>query len=100
MSGVAESRHREIQEGAAAVGRSWALQLVTALRSEQRAAAGGWPATISEARSQVGICLSHWLTQRGYQPIAPAEFEEATRLVYASARREWVSHREPEVDLS
>jgi hypothetical protein len=88
------ARSALLARGAAAVGQSWALAIRDALHEEHRRAAGGWPATLSQARSMVPSRLSPWLAGRGEQPVSETETESAARLVYACARKTWLAHRE------
>lgn len=98
MNTVERMRGELIAEGAHHVGRAWAVARVNALREERRATSGAWPATLTEARGQVDVTLRNWLVERGQSPISPHEREAAVRMVYATAKREWLTYREPEID--
>lgn len=90
-------RQTTIEAGATALGRTWAARCRHELQREGRAASGGWPGTLSEARARVGRRLV--VEQRGRRselPITDAEREVAARLAYATARAEWLRHVEPE----
>lgn len=79
-----------------ALGRAWATQCRDDLQREGRPAAGGWPGTIREARSQVAQGLQGEMVRRKMAALTEAEHEAAVRSVYAHARAEWRRHMEPE----
>ena len=81
---VATARRAHIQEAAAALGKIWADHFRRDLHREGRAASGGWPGTLREARARVGLNITE------------AEREVAARTAYSSARDEWRKHAEPE----
>jgi hypothetical protein len=66
-------------------GRAWADSVRSTLASEGRAACGGWPGTLSEARARV-ICDS---------TTTASERERLSRLLYDSARTHWLENRDP-----
>lgn len=72
-------------------GRAWARDLAAGLRASGRRAAGGWPGTLSEARSRAEPLLGDvrfdaWTDAR----------EALARVLYAEARRDWLAHRDTE----
>ena len=80
---------KEVEAGSTAAGARWAASWRDDLRKQGRPASGGWPGTLSEARAQVAaIFVRDALTLQ--------ERELAARAVYAAARRDWLSHEEPE----
>jgi hypothetical protein len=69
-----------------AAGESWALEAAAHLREEERAVAGGWPGTLSEARARVAE-----LVRGSIGAYTPDVFERLTRLAYATARKAWAA---------
>lgn len=91
------ARQTSIEEGAAALGRRWAAGCRHDLHRDGRAASGGWPGTLSEARARVGRRLVvEAKGRRSELAITDAEREVAARLAYSSARNEWLRHVDPE----
>jgi hypothetical protein len=80
------------------VGREWAERLRAAIVRDRRRAAGGWPGTLREARTHVAVSLIPWLMQNGQPSVTPLQHEGAARVVYASARKLWLAHRDAEED--
>ena len=94
---VATARRAHIQEAAAALGKIWADHFRRDLHREGRAASGGWPGTLREARARVGLSMTvDSGGRRGVLNITEAEREVAARTAYSSARDEWRKHAEPE----
>lgn len=93
----ASARRASIEQSAAALGRTWAEHFRRDLHREGRAASGGWPGTLREARSRVGLTLVLEVQgRRSVLSITEAEREIAVRMAYSSARDEWRKHVEPE----
>lgn len=90
-------RSRFIEQSAIAVGQTWARQWRHDLHREGRPAAGGWPGTLREARTQVAHALLVAMVGRRMPAITGDERERAARTAYASAREEWRRHLEPEI---
>jgi hypothetical protein len=91
------ARQTSIEASAAALGRTWAARCRHDLQREGRAASGGWPGTLSEARARVGRRLVVEASgRRSELLITDAEREVAARLAYSTARAEWLRHVEPE----
>ncbi len=82
----------ELRPAAVELGRRWARTLVAALRADGRRAAGGWPGTLSEARSRADALL-------GSARFAARNdaCEAVARFLYAAARSDWLAHRDAEV---
>jgi hypothetical protein len=82
---------------ARALGAKWATDVQSALRSENRRAAGGWPGTMREAHVRAA-----WLVSRSQSAHLPWPLPQATadlaKAVYASARARWLAHSEEEDD--
>jgi hypothetical protein len=92
----ASARRVFIEETAAALGRKWAIGCRSELHQEGRAAAGGWPGTLHEARLLIGRSLPTEVSGRNMATITEAEREIAVRAAYASARSEWLRNAETE----
>lgn len=73
-------------------GRAWADSVRAHLCSEGRAAAGGWPGTLSEARARLAT-----ITGTSAKPTAD-ERDRLARLLYGAARQYWLVHREAAVE--
>ena len=86
-----------LTENAVALGRTWAEEQRAALHREGRAASGGWPGTLREARIRVERLLQQAkLSPRSLALVTADEREDAARAAYASARVEWCRRAEPE----
>lgn len=72
-------------------GRAWADTVRTMLQSEGRAASGGWPGTISEARARVEGVMG-----AGDRP-TPDERDRLARVLYHAARSFWLVNRDASV---
>jgi hypothetical protein len=92
----AASRRAFIEETAAALGRTWAVRRRRDLHGEGRAASGGWPGTLHEARALVHHALPGEMRGRKMNAITEVEREMAVRTAYANARDEWRRHVDPE----
>ncbi|MGK3986604.1 hypothetical protein WMF37_36625 [Sorangium sp. So ce291] len=90
------ARQRFIEQSATTLGQAWARRWRQDLHREGRPAAGGWPGTLREARTQVEITLPGEMLHRKMPAITGVERELAARTAYASARNEWRRHIEPE----
>jgi hypothetical protein len=78
-----------LREAAGAAGASWAKLRRDALVQEGRLASGGWPGTMSEARS---FAASFVTTQRRVTPaLTRDELSWLARATYANARRDWLA---------
>ena len=79
-----EQRDGRVEED----GRAWADSVRALLSSEGRAAAGGWPGTLSEARVRLESVM-----RTSAKPTAD-ERDRLARLLYNAARSYWLVHRE------
>jgi len=79
-----------LTESAVALGRTWAEEQRASLHRDGRAASGGWPGTLREARMRVERLLQQATL------VTADDREEAARAAYASARQEWCRRAEPE----
>lgn len=80
-----------LAERASRIGEAWAKECLRELRAHARAPAGGWPGTMSEARSRVVTQLPIAL--------APERLEELARVVNLAARRGWQRVSEPDIEV-
>jgi hypothetical protein len=72
-----------------AVGKAWAVDWSNTLHGEGRSVSGGWPGTLSEARSRVALCLAQRFGRA--QRVNSDELEVLARRAYASARKAWLA---------
>lgn len=82
-----------LAEAARGVGERWAQGWRSELQGQGRAAAGGWPGTLGEARARVMAFFAEELD--GEEQLTPDELGWATKAAYASARRDWLARAEP-----
>lgn len=75
------------------VGASWAQEWFADLEREGRTVSGGWPGTMSEARSRVRRHVDALLLRRSLPPITDEELKEATRSTYDCAKAAWFGSR-------
>jgi hypothetical protein len=78
-----------LRETAGAAGASWAKLRREALVSEGRTASGGWPGTMSEARSFAATFAT--TTRRVAPALTRDELTWLARATYAHARRDWLA---------
>ena len=89
-----ESRRALVEKAATTAGEVWARWWRAELERQGRAAAGGWPGTLSEARARVLEAVLPDLRKSGIRELTFEERELAAKTLYATARRRWLSHRE------
>jgi hypothetical protein len=79
-----------------AAGEAWALDWSNTLHGEGRSVSGGWPGTLSEARSRVAACVAKrfGMTRR----VSAEELESLTRRAYAAARKAWLARADLAVE--
>lgn len=70
-----------LAERASQIGDAWAKEYLRDLHAHARAAIGGWPGTMSEARRRVVTQLAIVL--------APERLQELARIANLAARRGW-----------
>jgi hypothetical protein len=90
-----------IDENSRSIGATWSGGLRSTLRRDGRAAVGGFPGTMSEARAQVTTRLipaARVSTSTASFTLSPEERESAARTVYSSARRDWLAHVDRDED--
>ncbi len=94
MSGqeeLATRRSALLERTAVSVGETWARRVLAELCSEGRSAQGGWPGTISQARSRVSVVVTSELARARFRPAAADEVDKTTRAAYAHARGVWLA---------
>src|SRR5262249_50842244 len=96
VGAAVSARQTFIEETAIALGQTWARDCRRDLHREGRAASGGWPGTMNEARAIVGHAFIARMRSRGMSAITEQEHALAVRTAYASARSEWCRHVDPE----
>jgi hypothetical protein len=88
-------RRSALEQAAIGAGTQWAECCRVELKRQGRAIAGGWPGTISEARTRVALAWSR--AHRKHRPaITHEELGWLARTAYEQAKRDWlaVAHRE------
>ena len=78
-----------LQDTSEAVGTSWALECVNALRESGRPIEGGWPGTLPEARARILRQLPLQLSARGMLPLDAQEIGLVSSSTNAQAKRSW-----------
>lgn len=92
MSGEDPTARRSlVQRAAASVGEAWARAWLEELAAERRAAIGGWPGTLSQARARVRPAIDAELARARLPAAAIGEIEEGARGAYARARVLWLA---------
>ncbi len=86
---------RELERLVVADAETWARETARQLRDEHRAAAGGWPKTLSEARVRV----FELLTTVRVGPVSLEVQERLARTAYAAARKAWATQADAESDV-
>jgi hypothetical protein len=89
------SNYDSLQLAVEAAGEAWACDCAETLRAEGRTIAGGWPGTMTEARSRTAACAA---AHFGSKAVAPAMLDGLARRAYACAKRAWMARTEPEGD--
>ncbi len=83
-----------LEQKAMLEGKRWAEQTRNQIHSERRAAAGGWPGTMSESRARAAR-----LVVNGANKTLSSEPEWLARVVYASAKATWLASRDVEEEV-
>ena len=101
---AATARRALLERAATDAGEQWARARIADLRAERRAAAGGWPGTLSEARAISRSFALRPFAKSSLSPPTAEELELVARKAYACARSAWQARAEPEdsfdVDVS
>jgi len=79
-----------------AAGEAWALDWSNTLHGEGRSVSGGWPGTLSEARSRVAACVAKRFGVA--RRVSAEELEMLARRAYAAARKAWLAHADLAVE--
>ena len=88
------ARRELLSELSKAAGVAWARSYRDAVHREGRRAAGGFPGTLSESRQQFARIVEPELLRESGATATYDECEECVRVLYSSARTEWLSRRE------
>ena len=80
-----------LAERASQIGDAWAKEYLRDLRAHARAAIGGWPGTMSEARSRVAMQLAIVL--------GPERLQQLARIANLAARRGWLEACERDLEI-
>jgi hypothetical protein len=95
------TRHALLERAAVAAGNDWVQRLSRELLAERRVAAGGWPGTLSEARTWARSYVHRVLSELvSSTPATADELENAARATYAHARSKWLAGARREEDPS
>jgi hypothetical protein len=81
-------------DGLTAEAERWVHETAEALRADDRAVAGGWPGTRSEAQSRVAVLVF----EKRIVLASREEHAQAARRLYESARRAWAACASAESD--
>jgi len=73
---------------AGSAGREWAAAVQSSLHQEGRHALGGWPGTLSEARTRVASAIG------GGAKVSADERRKLVRILYDTAKSTWLATRE------
>jgi hypothetical protein len=95
---IAARRALLLERAAVTVGETWARGWLAELGSEGRSAAGGWPGTITQARSRVRVAVTAELARAKFQPAAADEVDRTARAAYARAREVWLASAKADDD--
>lgn len=95
---IAGARRTFLDSNASSTGSRWSAALRSGLRSQGRAAAGGFPGTMNEARAEVHRMLPPALSAAKMSALLPEEREWSARVAYACARKDWLDNVEREED--
>lgn len=88
-----EARRALVEQVAKTAGEVWARWWRAELERQGRAVAGGWPGTMSESRARVFEAVLPEVQKLGIRDLAFEERELAAKVLYATARRHWLSRR-------
>lgn len=88
-----DARRALVEQVANSAGELWASWWRAELERQGRAVAGGWPGTLSEARARVLEAVLPEVRKLGMREMSFEERELAAKILYATARRRWLSRR-------
>lgn len=89
-----EESGANVLEDLTAEAERWVLETAAALRADDRAVAGGWPGTMSEARQRLAVLVA----AKRHAPIAADDQGRTARRLYETARRAWAARASAETD--
>ncbi|HVH41234.1 MAG TPA: hypothetical protein VM925_02790 [Labilithrix sp.] len=89
MSTEKTARALLLEQTALGTARDWAAAFRLELAREGRAAEGGWPGTLSEARTRAGEQFRKALAVRSMTAPAHDELDLVAKLTTEHARRAW-----------
>lgn len=94
VAGGGSTRERFLTRNAETIGVQWSVALRASVKQERRPVADGFPGTLSEIRPHVDGILRRLLANARMSELTAGERERVTRLAYATARNDWLAHRE------
>jgi hypothetical protein len=100
VSAVPTTRDALLEAIAHGTARAWSESCRSDLAREGRAIEGGWPGTVSEARSLASADAARALAERSMPPLTYEELGRLATIAFSEARRAWqllarVSARRP-----
>jgi hypothetical protein len=90
MSQQQARREALLKETPGFLAREWAEVWFAALSVQGRVVRGGWPGTLSEARSRTKGYVESQRARIGMPRLTHEQLEEMTRTTYHTARRLWL----------
>ena len=84
-----DDRDNVVQEATVASAQAWAQALKRDLAEDGRRITGGWPGTLTEARSRAGAEVGRALWSRTLQALTSEELSAVARNAFREARRVW-----------
>jgi hypothetical protein len=92
------ARRALLERAAAAVGESWAREWLAELGSQGRPASGGWPGTMTQARSRVRPAMLAELSRARLASAEPHELDRSAHAAYSRAREVWLASARADAD--
>jgi hypothetical protein len=86
-----EDRRLLLNDGALAIGTTWAKGWCEDMKRDGRPIAGGWPGTMPEARARVAAYFGAELARRRLPLLTEDETRWAARATYQKAKRDWLA---------
>jgi hypothetical protein len=83
-------RRSALEQTALGAGTQWAECCCVEMKKQGRAVAGGWPGTLSEARTRVTLAWVRGCRKHG-SAITHEELGWLARTAYAQAKRDWLA---------
>ena len=85
------SRDAHLEAYSLAVGDAWVEHVKRDLAADNRAATGGWPGTMREARARTYAHFTNHAALERHGALSRDELEHAVRAVYERARGRWLA---------